>query len=59
MISTAAYEWLQEENTRLRDDNERLTAVLEQIVKRYETPEDGWPAEDMRAIARAALERKP
>lgn len=38
------------------EDNERLLAALREIVRRYETAEDGWPAEDMRELARRALE---
>jgi Glu-tRNA(Gln) amidotransferase subunit E-like FAD-binding protein len=38
---------------------ERLREALQQIIERYAASEEGWPAEDMRAIARAALEPKP
>jgi hypothetical protein len=44
---------------RLQAEIEQLQAALRQIVERYETAEDGWPAEDMRSIAKAALEPKP
>lgn len=38
---------------------EQLTAALQQIVERYQTAEDGWPAEDMRTMASRALEQRP
>ena len=42
---------------RLEAEIERLRATLRQIVKRYETAENGWPAEDMREVASTALEQ--
>ena len=42
----------------LEAEIERLRAALHQIVERYKTAEDGWPAEDMRAMAEDALEEK-
>jgi hypothetical protein len=42
----------------LEAELERLRAALQSIVQRYETAEDGWPAEDMREMARRALEGK-
>jgi hypothetical protein len=47
------------EYAELRAEVERLTMALQQIIERYAASEEGWPAEDMRAIARAALEPKP
>ena len=35
---------------------ERLRAALNNIVTRYDTKQDGWHAEDMKEIARRALE---
>jgi hypothetical protein len=40
----------------LRTEIERLRAALQKIIKRYETAEDGWPAEDMVAMAKNALD---
>ena len=37
---------------------ERLRAALNNIVTRYDTKQDGWHAEDMKEIARRALEGK-
>lgn len=48
---------------RLETEIEQLRAALQQIIGRYETTKDDWPAEDvmtaMVVIARAALEHKP
>jgi hypothetical protein len=38
----------------LRADKVITLAALDEIIKRYETAEDGWPAEDMLGIAREA-----
>ena len=57
--TTPGYELLATTIEKMEADNERMRAALQQIVDRYETAEDGWPAEDMRAIARRALENKP
>jgi len=40
----------------LKAEIERLRAALNNIVTRYDTKQDGWHAEDMKEIARRALE---
>src|SRR5262245_34452402 len=40
---------------KLEAEVERLCAVLQGIIKRYETAEEGWPMEDMVGDARLAL----
>ena len=41
---------------KLETEIERLRAALNNIVTRYDTKQDGWHAEDMKEIARRALE---
>ena len=64
--AAAEIERLKEVVTRLHAEKreqkaevEQLRSALQQIIERYAASEEGWPAEDMRAIARDALERKP
>jgi len=47
---------LRAEIERLKAEIERLRAALNNIVTRYDTKQDGWHAEDMKEIARRALE---
>ncbi len=55
-LREAAFSAYAEQERKDRAKIERLQAALKAIVDRYETAEHGWPAEDMREMARRALD---